>query len=71
MPKPLRLNEQGQIVLTDGPIDLLPYEDRPFIQREFMTDAEIIANAGSDLILDAETIFSSSAKDITHSYIFF
>mgnify|MGYP000066518382 FL=1 len=55
MPKPLRLNEQGQIVLTDGPIDLLPYEDRPFIQREFMTDAEIIANAGSDLILDAES----------------
>lgn len=55
MPKPLRLNDQGQIVLTDGPIDLLPYEDRPFIQREFMTDAEIIANAGSDLILDSES----------------
>lgn len=42
-------------MLHDGAVELLPYEDRPFIQREFATDAEIIANAGSDLITDVES----------------
>lgn len=55
MSKSLRLNDQGQIILANSSIDLLPYEDRPFIQREFMTNDEIINNAGSDLILDVES----------------
>ena len=53
MPK-LSLNSSGQIILNSGPVELLPYEDRAFIPREFMTDAEILNNAGGDLIVDSE-----------------
>lgn len=54
MPRATLLNDQGQIILTNGPVELKPYEDRPFISREFMTDAEITAYAGDDLMLDSE-----------------
>lgn len=49
------LNALGQIILNTGSVELLPYEDRSVIHREFMTDAEILNNAGSDLILDSES----------------
>ena len=47
------LNDEGLIVL-DKRTELLPYKPRPFIQREYLTDAELTANAGGTLFLNAE-----------------
>lgn len=49
------LNSLGQIVLNSGSVELLPYEDRSIIHREFMTDSEILNCAGDDLIIDSES----------------
>jgi len=48
------LNSEGFISL-ERKVDLLPYEPRPFVEREFMTDAEIVENAGSTLFLNVES----------------
>lgn len=47
------LNDEGLIVL-DKKVELLPYKPRPFIQRKFLTDAEIMTNAGGTLFIDVE-----------------
>jgi hypothetical protein len=47
------LDENG--LITPGKhLTLLPYIPRPFIKREYMTDAELLQHAGTDLILDGE-----------------
>lgn len=46
-------DDDGKLVTGKG-VKLNPYKRRPRIEREYMTDAEILANAGSDLILDGE-----------------
>lgn len=46
-------DDDGKLVTGKG-VKLNPYKQRPRIKREYMTDAEILANAGSDLILDGE-----------------
>ena len=48
------LNSEGFISL-DKRVELLPYEPRPFVEREFMSDAEIMENAGSTLFLNVES----------------
>jgi len=48
------LNSEGFINL-ERKVDLLPYAPRPFVEREFMSDEEIIANAGSTLFLNVES----------------
>lgn len=48
------LNSEGLIVL-DKRVELLPYEPRPFVEREFMSDEEILSNAGSTLFLNVES----------------
>jgi len=48
------LNSEGFVSL-DKRAELLPYEPRPFVEREFMTDAEIVENAGSTLFLNVES----------------
>jgi len=55
MKSKIYLNNEGKIIIGNNLVELLPYEDRPAIDREFMTDNEIIQNAGSDLILDVES----------------
>lgn len=47
------LNDEGLIVL-DKKVELLPYKPRSFIQRKFLTDAEIMTNAGGTLFIDVE-----------------
>lgn len=46
-------DDDNRLVIGKG-VTLKPYSPRPFIAREFMTEAEIRANAGDDLILDVE-----------------
>lgn len=48
------LNSEGFITL-ERRVELLPYEPRPFVEREFMTDEEILANVGSTLFLNVES----------------
>ena len=48
------LNSEGFITL-ERRVELLPYEPRPFVEREFMTDEEILTNAGSTLFLNVES----------------
>jgi hypothetical protein len=50
----LRLNDDGYLILGKG-VNLKPYKPRPFIKREYMSEVEIRENAGSDLIIDAES----------------
>jgi hypothetical protein len=47
------LNSEGLITLSKV-AELLPYKPRPFVPREFMTDAEIVSNAGKTLGVDIE-----------------
>jgi hypothetical protein len=47
------LDENG-LLTPDKRLTLLPYTPRPFIKREYMTDAELLQHAGTDLILDGE-----------------
>jgi hypothetical protein len=49
-----QLNSEGLITL-DRKVELLPYKPRPFVEREFMSDAEIVDNAGSTLFLNVES----------------
>ncbi len=46
--------EPGLIQLSDEKVTLLPYKPRPFIERPYLSDAELIANAGGTLIADTE-----------------
>jgi len=48
------LNENGLITL-DRKAVLKPYSPRSFPEREFLTDAEILANAGGTLFLNVES----------------
>jgi hypothetical protein len=48
------LNSEGFITLEKR-VELLPYKPRPFVEREFMTDEEILASAGSTLFLNVES----------------
>ena len=50
----MQINNEG-LITFDKSIDLLPYKPRAFMQRELMTDAEILANAGGDLFVDIES----------------
>jgi hypothetical protein len=50
----MQLNSEGLITL-DRKVELLPYKPRPFVEREFMSDAEIVENAGSTLFLNVES----------------
>lgn len=45
-------DEDGRISLSET---LKPFKPRPVIERSFMTDAEIVANAGSTLFFDVES----------------
>ncbi len=47
------LNESGLLV-SGKRLQLLPYKPRPFIAREYLTDAELQTHVGTDLILDGE-----------------
>lgn len=47
------LNEEGQIVIGKA-VKLNPYKPRSTIIREYMSEDEVRANIGSDLILDGE-----------------
>lgn len=47
------LNSEGQLEIGKG-VRLNEYKPRPLITREYMTDAEILDNAGTDLVLDGE-----------------
>lgn len=48
------LNPEGLITL-ERKAQLKPYQPRSFKEREFLTDAEIIANAGGTLFLNVES----------------
>jgi len=48
------LNEAGLITLDRKAI-LKPYQPRSFVEREFLTDAEILANIGGTLFLNVES----------------
>lgn len=50
----MQLNSEGFISL-ERKVELLPYQPRPFVERELMSDAEIIENAGSTLFLNVES----------------
>lgn len=50
----MQLNEEGLITLDRKAI-LKPYQPRSFVEREFLTDAEILANAGGTLFLNVES----------------
>lgn len=47
------LNDDGRLIIGKG-VQLKPYKARPLIHREFMTQADIQNNVGTDLILDCE-----------------
>lgn len=48
------LNAEG-LITFDKSVDLLPYKPRPFVEREFMSDAEILDNAGGTLFVNVES----------------
>jgi len=48
------LNAEGLITLEKR-VTLKPYQSRSFPEREFLTDAEILANAGGTLFLNVES----------------
>jgi len=48
------LNSEGLITL-DRKVELLPYQPRPFVERETMSDQDILDNAGSTLFLNVES----------------
>jgi hypothetical protein len=50
----MQLTAEGLITLERS-AQLLPYKPRPFIEREYLTDAELTANAGSTLFVNVES----------------
>jgi len=48
-----QLTSEGLISLNKS-IELLPYKSRQFIEREYLTDAEMLANIGGTLLVDIE-----------------
>src|SRR3954462_15251020 len=48
------LDSAGLITL-DRKVELLPYKRRPFVEREVMSDQDILNNAGSKLFLNVES----------------
>lgn len=48
------LNDEGLITFEKA-VPLLPYKPRSFKQRELMTDADILANAGGTLFVNVES----------------
>lgn len=46
--------DSNGLITFDKTIELLPYKPRPFNERQLMTDAEILANAGGTLFIDVE-----------------
>lgn len=49
-----QLNSEGLITLENR-VKLLPYKPRPFVERETMSDQDILDNAGSTLFLNVES----------------
>ena len=49
----MHLTDQGLIDLSKR-VQLKPYKPRSFIEREYLTDEELIANVGSTLFVDIE-----------------
>lgn len=49
-----KFDNEGRLEIGKG-VNLLPYKPRPFLPRTFMTESEILDNAGSELILDSES----------------
>lgn len=49
----MNLDLDGRIILGKG-VTLKPYQPREYLPREYMTENEIRANAGGDIILDGE-----------------
>lgn len=49
----MQLTAEGHII-TEKRVSLLPYTPRPIIPREFMTESDIVSNAGSELAFDVE-----------------
>jgi len=50
----MQLNDEGLITLDRKAI-LKPYEPRPHVEREYLSDEEILANVGSTLFLNVES----------------
>lgn len=50
----MQLNEDGLISL-DKTVQLLPYKPRPPVERELMTDAEILEHVGATLFVNVES----------------
>jgi hypothetical protein len=50
----LQLDDDNRLIIGKG-VRLKPYRQRPFVDREIMTEAEIYKSAGGDLILDVES----------------
>lgn len=48
------LNSEGLITFNKS-ATLKPYKPRPFVEREFMSDAEILSNAGGTLFVNVES----------------
>src|SRR6267154_4010501 len=48
-----QINAEGLITL-ERKVELLPYKPRSFIQREYLTDQELLANVGSTIFVDDE-----------------
>lgn len=50
----ISFDQDNRLIISDK-VQLKPYRQRPFINRPLMTDSEILAGAGGDLIFDAES----------------
>jgi hypothetical protein len=50
----VQLNEDGLITL-DKSAKLLPYKPRQHVEREYLTDAEVLANVGGTLFVNVES----------------
>jgi len=50
----LTFDDDNRLIIGKG-VRLKPYHQRPFVKREIITEAELYASAGGDLILDVES----------------
>jgi len=65
----MKLTSEGHLEIGKG-VNLKPYVPRPFLPRTFMTESEILTNAGSELILDSESFpnyFMTGFKHVASS----